>query len=220
MKRIAHIVILALCLALSLQGLALGALGETDEYEVYMAWVSSYGFSGQYEPRPYWTVYFNDGTFYHDLPLEGLYDFNKTKSRLEEPEYWGVYEIDGTKVTWERADYGESSANIDDKGNIIVMGDTYRKLQSVDGMRLHGSWTYYANPRDAWDHPGDDKPVITFSRDGRFIDAGLFKADYLPIPEYYDEDGPDVDEADVAPGRGRYEIVDFTLILTYEDGRT
>ena len=87
-------------------------------------------------------------------------------------------------------------------------------------MRLHGSWTYYTNTSDVWDHDDDDKPIISFSRDGRFVDGGLFKAGYLPIPENYDADGPPVGEADVAPGQGWYEIVDFTLILNYDDGRT
>lgn len=221
MKTTARLLLLILCLSQCLPGVIHGALGEmANDYEVYMALVSTWSVTGRYEPLPRWTVYFSAGTFFHDLPLEGLHNFDEIKSINEEPEYWGVYEIDGHSGTWKRATYEASAIELDHEGNLLLMGDTYRRLQSVDGMRLHGSWTYYSNPSDAWSEPGEEKPIITFSRDGRFIDHGLFKTEYLPLPEHYDEDEWQVDEADIAPGQGRYEIADFTLILNFDDGRT
>ena len=188
-------------------------------YEVYLGMVNTWMVRGWYEPVPHWLVMFSDGSFYYDLPLEGLQNFDRTKSKIEESEYWGVYQIHGSTGIWKRADYGEEAVKIDSQGNILLMGTTYYRLNSVDGKKLDGSWTYYANPSDVWDHPDQDKPILTFSDEGRFADYGLFKADYLPIPEYYDDDGYSVPERAVAPGQGSYEIRDFTLILNYDDGR-
>ena len=77
----------------------------------------------------------------------------------------------------------------------------------------------YSNPSDAWSEPGEEKPIITFSRDGRFIDHGLFKTEYLPLPEHYDEDEWQVDEADIAPVKDDTNC-GFYPILNFDDGRT
>ncbi|HBN94997.1 MAG TPA: hypothetical protein DDZ66_01750 [Firmicutes bacterium] len=114
---------------------------------------------------PSWLLFYSDTTVYNKLPLEGVLGFNEVKSILREPENWAIYEVEGNK------------------GPCVVNGVTYRELPNVDGLLLHGSWTYYEQASDGSSHPDGDKPIITFSRDGRFVDSGLFKSQHLPIPE-------------------------------------
>jgi hypothetical protein len=80
----------------------------------------------------------------------------------------------------------------------------------VDGVRLDGAWTSYGNPADPdLDRlPVGKRPVLRFSRDGRFVDEGLFA---VFMRSY--------DGGDDRPGAGTYELKDFTLVLRYDDGR-
>jgi hypothetical protein len=167
---------------------------------------------------PYWMVLHNDGTVYYCLPLEGLDSFDRAKSKIEENEDWGFYQIHGNTGTFTRESYPDQSVEVDSQGNILRDDSTYRKVNSVNGLTLEGSWTFHIVTIDALDpdvYP-TYKPIITFSANGTFVDQGLFKADYILIPEDYGDPGRD---AAIEPGQGWYEIKNYTLFLHYEDGR-
>jgi hypothetical protein len=91
-----------------------------------------------------------------------------------------------------------------------IDSDVYYRCASVDGLRLEGAWTSYANPADpALDRlPAGQRPILRFSRDGRFVDEGLFA---VFMRSY--------SGGDDRPGAGTYELRDFTAILRYDDGR-
>lgn len=79
----------------------------------------------------------------------------------------------------------------------------------LSGLVLDGAYTYNSNPDDPYyDQPGC-RQIIAFTRDGRFVDKGIFTANCGQ---------PNAQAAD-SPGDGRYEVRDYTLILRYDDGR-
>ena len=198
--------------------LVAGGDAHATGFEVYLAHVNTWGWTGIQGQMPYWFVLFDDGQIYYDLPLEGLDGLDRAQLKLENNEAWGNYQVQGGTGLFTRETYPQEVIEIDPQGQIVFREDTYRKLDSVNYMRLEGAWTYHIVRSDAFDlevYP-DYKPIIAFARDGTFVDLGLFKADYLLIPEDYGTPGR---EASMEPGQGWYEIRDFTLFLHYEDGR-
>jgi hypothetical protein len=160
-----------------------------------------------------WKVFFNDGMMFADLPDEGLAGFERAAYRASHPAregYWHTYSFAGTS--------GESrrpgtrfpwSLRVEKVGQLLIDDDVYHRCASVDGLRLDGAWSSYSNPDDPTldQRPVGQRPLIRFSRDGRFVDDGLF-ASFL------------TSRGDDRPGAGRYELRDFTLLLHYDDGRT
>ena len=212
-KRRSHAILLCFFVWLMLVG-----GGYVHAYAVYVAHVNTWGWTGIQGQMPYWFVLFEDGEIYYDLPLEGLDGLDRTKLKLRDNEAWGHYDIQGSTGIFTRETYPDESIEVDDQGQITFREDTYRKLDSVNYMRLEGAWTYHIMRSDAFDpelYP-DYKPIIAFARDGTFVDLGLFKADHLPIPEDYGTPGR---TASMEPGQGWYEIRDFTLFLHYDDRR-
>jgi hypothetical protein len=81
---------------------------------------------------------------------------------------------------------------------------TYSRCKPVDGVRLDGAWTTFANTHDPeLDAPGV-KPQIHFSKDGRFTDDGIFMTSF--------------NEIKTQPGSGTYSLNNFMLTLKYDKG--
>lgn len=121
----------------------------------------------------------------------------------------GTYTWSGArgKVTYP----GGHTADLKLEGDMLVLAKAklYRATD-VTGARLDGSYTYFSDPEDAYfDGPGC-KQIVTFKPDGTFDDRGGFATNCL---------APTSDAAR-APGRGTYELRDFSLVLRYADGRT
>ncbi|HHT90308.1 MAG TPA: hypothetical protein GXZ68_04970 [Firmicutes bacterium] len=191
---------------------------QANSYEVYIAHVDTWGWTGIRGQIPYWFVLFDDGEIYYDLPLEGLHGLDRDRLKTEDREVWGTYQTEGRTGIFTREGYPNEPIEIDAQGQIVFRGDRYRRLAPVDFKRLEGAWTYHIVRSDAFNlelYP-DYKPIIVFHRDGTFVDLGLFKGDYLLLPEDYGTPGR---EASMQPGQGWYAIRDFTLILHYGDGR-
>jgi hypothetical protein len=82
----------------------------------------------------------------------------------------------------------------------------------VNNYKLSRSYTSYSDPSELATYfgPGKDRPVIQFKPDGKFIDEGLFAIHDSLV--YWDP-------ALTKPGKGTYELKDYTLILNYDDSR-
>jgi hypothetical protein len=164
-----------------------------------------------YEPRPRWYVFYEDGTVFEDLPRSGLAGFNRQVSKTDSGQhsYWGSYSVAGSSATITKpgVNYPEKIV-VENPGKIKIDGLYFNRCRPVDGLRLQGAWTSYANPNDpSLDRlPRGKSPVFHFTSDGKFIDDGVL-AVFL-------SEG----HADQA-GSGEYEIRDFTLVLRYSDGR-
>ena len=179
---------------------------------VWMGLVKSSSTDYLSPPVNRWKVFFDDGVMFADLPEEGLAGFERAAYRASHPareDYWHTYSFagssgesrrPGTRFPWR--------LRVQKAGQLRIDDDVYHRCASVDGRRLDGAWTSYSNPADPQLEalPVGRRPVIHFTRDGRFTDDGLF-ATFL------------TSGGDDRPGAGRYELRDFTLILSYDDGR-
>jgi hypothetical protein len=89
---------------------------------------------------------------------------------------------------------------------------TYRRVTSVDGLKIEGSWSSWRKWDDSQVAPNwKSAPVISFTRDGHFVDRGAFM--------YNVTDPVGSTLAPRHPGAGTYEIRGYTLVLRYGDGR-
>jgi hypothetical protein len=170
---------------------------------------------GSYAPEPRWRVFFADGDVFMDLPDAGLQGFDRAASKAgPRAGYWGRWTMTGNKGHAQKPGekFGTTLALVG-PDKLELDGLAYLRAVDVTGLRLEGAWTSYADPRspDLDRLPVGQRPVLRFTRAGRFADDGLF-ATFLRSA------GPDRDRLD-APGEGSYEIADFTLLLRYADGR-
>lgn len=168
---------------------------------------------GRYELVWRWYTFFDDGVVFADLPDAGLWNFDRASSQADpnRAPYWQTYSFSGSNGEMRRAGTRYPWVLKSQKPNELkIDSDIFYRCASVDGLRLEGAWTSYANPDDPdLDRlaPGK-RPIIRFGRDGRFVDEGLFA---VFMRSYTGGDD--------RPGSGSYEMRDFTVILRYDDGR-
>jgi hypothetical protein len=166
-----------------------------------------------------WFVFFNNGKSLQNMPSGGFYNLPKGSyynvSR-NTPEYWpvGTYSFAngiGKNKKRDEVSYQETLQLIK-PNQLSINGTNYFKCVNVNGLKLNGSFTSYANPNDPQLNtlPYGEKPKITFYTDGKFKDEGLFNT--------YLFDGATNPNA-AKPGNGTYELRDYSIILKYDDGR-
>lgn len=98
-----------------------------------------------------------------------------------------------------------------EKGKLRLGDQVWEPMASVDGLKLDGRWNF----------PGAARPRrIEFTAAGRFKDDGLLEdVGHVPVPAW--AGGHVIRLAKPPPrGEGRYEIRDFTIQFTYDDGVT
>lgn len=174
---------------------------------VYMAHVFA-PLSGSYAPSPRWLVLYADGSSYAHLPQHGLGAFDRAKSQADGDFNWGRWTWSGGAGKNVNTSNPRNVTTLKQDGAILVVdSDRYSRLVSVDGLRLDGAWTSYANPADPAlsQQPIGQRPLIRFTRAGRFADEGLLRQ--VAIPN------------EIAVGSGAYSVKDFTVTLRYDDGR-
>ncbi|WP_346237602.1 hypothetical protein ABDK00_000800 [Niabella insulamsoli] len=157
-----------------------------------------------------WMVVLPDGRFFNQLPTEGFLNFNANQTGGT----WGTFTMNGINGVftnpYETLNVKKISAA---EMEIAGYANHLYKLASVDGVKLSGK---YVNGIPGWSTSGsypysgnDAQPMIEFTADGGFVDKGAFVLNFT-MPYQYPER---------APGKGLYEIKNFTLTLNYEDGR-
>lgn len=163
-------------------------------------------------PYERYASFYDDGIWYADIPRYGYAGFRRDEARNDAGtgSYWGTWKLTGSEGELTRPSVTRKMPLKILKDDEIELDHThYYRCASVDGMKLDGAWTSYANPADPdLKKPGGTKAILHFSPDGHFRDDGLF-ALFLGSM-----DGP----VKSAPGSGTYEIKDWTLILRYDDG--
>lgn len=177
-------------------------------------WMGFYVPIGQYSPQERYLIMYDDGTLYHDLPLTGLdhFDQDKSKTSADESYYWGTYSLDGNSGTYI---YNESQQpwelTLEKDGTLKLGADSYYRTKSVDGLRLNGAWSTAADPENANLEIDGLINIIRFTPDGQFHDEGLMAGFFNYC---------DTEASSGGPGKGTYEINNYTLHLSYDDGRT
>lgn len=167
---------------------------------------------GQYAPQERYLIFFDDGTFFHDMPFAGLNGFDREESKAHEAEKdsWGTYSMEGNSGTLilNRSPLAmELTMESEDK--FMLGSEPYYRTKEVDGLILDGAWSLSGDPEYSNIEVDGLKWIIRFTPDGKFQDEGLMTGffDYGPA------------EAKGGAGEGTYKIEDYTLRLTYDDGR-
>lgn len=176
---------------------------------VWMGFRQVYG----YEPTPRWYTFYEDGQVFEDIPRTGYLGFSRDTSQADSAQhgYWGSYTFaggagaiskPGVKFIETLKSEGPEQLKID--------STHFYRCRTVNGLRLQGAWTSYANPNDPDldRRPEGQRPVFRFTGTGQFMDEGVFAT-------FLKSNDPRQDAA----GQGTYEIRDFTLVLRYGDGR-
>ncbi len=157
-----------------------------------------------------WRIFFKDGKSLLTIPDAGLYNFSNT---ADLNNYWGTYTYNNKKGVLKSGNNLQFTDDIKGSSNdiIFIQSEEYRKCVLLNGSKLNGSFSYYANG-DSYQtkFPYGQNPKITFNANGKFTDEGLF---YQILKDY------NKDDAYNSAGSGTYELKDFSIILKYSDGR-
>jgi len=163
-----------------------------------------------------WRVLFADGQLFRGMPVVGLAGLDPAASKREEAAgrftggQWGTWRMSGGRGAGAVPGSPEEAFALDGDDRLRIDGRfDFVRAADVTGLALDGGYAGTSNPDDPYyDEPGC-RQMVWFTRDGRFTDRGVFVSDCTR---------PNADPHD-APGAGRYEVRDFTLILRYADGR-
>ncbi|MEI8047741.1 MAG: hypothetical protein WCI92_10220 [Bacteroidota bacterium] len=159
-----------------------------------------------------WKTFYGNGQVYEAIPDIGFANFNKPESESGETQFWSSY-INNGSGNWiiKRQGVIDIDVKLNERGNMVISSQYYQRCKPVDGLKLNGSWTSWADPDDPELDKGvfGQKALIRFSANGQFTDEGIFNT----ALEYH-KDGTSVTTA----GSGTYEIRDYSLILRYNDG--
>jgi hypothetical protein len=155
-----------------------------------------------------------DGRMIDGAPSAGLADFDYAawaRDVQRDPSlggYAATYTWSGTSgVATLTTGFEEPIALVD--GELRLGKGKLHRVPDVTGVKLDGAYTSLTNTADpGLDGPGC-QPMITFRPDGTFDDRGAFVVACPPAPAE-----PNL------PGTGTYTIRDYSLILSYSDGRT
>jgi hypothetical protein len=168
-------------------------------------------------------VFCSDGTFFRGLPDNGIYNLDKSELKNQPttstyPDY-GTYTFSGGKGEMKGNNGIDTPIVMDTKYSSLKIGNTqgFMFLPWLDNVKLDGSFTT-VSPNPEGKITGDmlkrePNSIVRFSKDGTFEDRkGLLRytGKDIPIGEEY--------EKYVYPGKGTYEIKDFTIIMNYDDG--
>ena len=155
---------------------------------------------------PEWIVFFKNGRIKNAVPDDpAAFDYNASDL--------GYYEISGSnaKSKW-YSNVDWSTIKFKSNDQIEINSQPYYRCKPVDGLKLEGTWTSYANPNDpSLDDGNGAKSMISFSKNGSFTDYGIFVSIL---------DQTVFDRPKTQPGSGTYSINNFCLTLNYSNGTT
>src|SRR5579864_1533262 len=162
-----------------------------------------------------YVAFFPDGRFVEKLPDQGLDKLNEGMEIRINPVGWGTYEMTGDagRIVFPPDEYSKNSivwAFKECSDHLKLRGDDYYLLDRCNDLKLEGTFR-----RSDYKTTYAAREGITFTPDGRFADEGVLKAAGVMVRNAagnYDFD-------DGAPGRGTYRIANYTLELTYANGR-
>jgi hypothetical protein len=152
-------------------------------------------------------VFLPGGKLYRGLPPEGLLYFDMTVTERADPSDCGTYEFKNGAIHMllgpNQTPY-VITRNGERLNNPPSLGKgSFRPIPNCDGLKLEGNYRRH-----------ESEPTITFTKDGRFTDGGIFGYfGTMAKPDgtlYMD---------DRKSGSGTYVIEQNTLELRYSDGR-
>ncbi len=153
-------------------------------------------------------VFFPDGSFVWWFPQEGLDGFDRNRSILEHPNFWGTYRVEADRIVLR---YSQGSGDIVAQklngGQLSIPNlAVLTPVSKLNGHKLKGTYTRVRND------PFFPSHCIIFSPDGNFEDAGAINDLGLSFPNNI--------FLEIHPGMGTYRISNNTLTLSYANGGT
>lgn len=155
-----------------------------------------------------------DGRCLYYMPQTGLNGINPENSNQDST--WGNVTDKGNRLSFVNDKYGKMELY---KINTTSMSrypnsksSIYKKVKPTDDLRFEGAYSpelsYYSGKADALSRRIDQnkRPVIFFKKDGSYINEGITFSN-LTFGD------------DFAIGKGSYQIVNYSLILTTGSGR-
>lgn len=162
-----------------------------------------------------YVAFFPDGRFLEKLPDQGLDKMNEAVEIRIDPVGWGTYAMNGEmgRIVFPPDEYSKNSivwAFKEYSDHLKLTGEDYYLLDRCNGLKLEGTFR-----RSDYKTPDAPREGIKFTPDGRFADEGVLKAAGVMVRDA----AGNSDFDDGAPGRGTYRIANYTLELTYSNGR-
>ena len=182
----------------------------------YDVWICHcYTATGKLGEKQFKTVVLSpDGRSLYYMPEKGLNAV--TPQNSNDAGSWGHYTDNGNKLLLVNDKYGNMELY---KVNSTSMSRypnstsaVYKKAKQADGLRIEGAYSpetsYYTGKTDIISKQTDPhkRPIIFFKKDGTYINEGITFSNLTFGDDY-------------AIGKGTYEIVNYSLILTTENGR-
>ncbi len=160
-------------------------------------------------------VFLPDGRFKESIIDEGLDHLDEDAEIRWNPVGWGTYELRGDvgRIVFPPDQYSKEPIIWPFKAypdRLVVRGDTYTLLDHCNDLRLAGTFR-----RADYQTTYAARQGITFTPDGKFTDEGVFAAAGVMVRK----PGGGYDFDDGAPGSGTYRIANYTIELTYANGR-
>ncbi|MBZ5529026.1 MAG: hypothetical protein LAN71_14150 [Acidobacteriia bacterium] len=193
---------------------ATGITGGKGIAGVWMGFKVFYG-TNDLEPHPRWYTFFDNGEVFEDIPRTGLVGFDHAASQNDEHQrnYWGTYRYEnGAGAITKPGVNFPTKLKADKPGDMLIDSIHFHRCVAVDHLRLEGGWTSLGDVHDSLLQrtPMGQRPVIRFTKDGRFSDEGIFQTILQSVSAERYLDGA---------GSGSYEVENFSLVLKYSDGR-
>jgi hypothetical protein len=156
-----------------------------------------------------------DGRFKEGIPEEGMDKLDEDVEIRIDPVGWGAYEMTGNqgKIVFPPNEYSQAPIVWPIKeypDRLKVQGDDYTLLDRCNGLKLEGTFR-----RSDYQTTYSAKQGITFRADGKLSDEGVFKAAGVMVRN----PAGNSDFDDDAPGNGIHRVANYTLELTYSNGR-
>lgn len=165
------------------------------------------GSTGRMEWKGTTAAFYTGGLalFTPKLPASAFDGMNPWVQREQARRLWGTWTFEGGRGVL-KMPYAEIPIVQDGQDLILTTGKTehrYRRAREVDGARIDGTYGLL-------EHNGK-VPAITFTEDGGFSDDGAVKV--------LEHGGYQTYSTGDKPGKGTYEVKNWTLLLHYADGR-
>jgi len=167
-----------------------------------------------------YVTFFPDGRRLSGIPDGGMEHFDEAAGMRRSPTLWMTYRIVGNTIeSTQLPSVAPGDTSIEkltlspdrrtiDAGHAI--GGNFTRLDPCEGLKLQGVFR-----RSDYAQPYTSRQGIAFSADGSFVDEGIFKAAGVLTPN--GRGGDDWDDG--KPGRGQYRFGNYTLELSFSDGR-
>ncbi len=190
------------------------APGNNIKYEVWECNCINVSKGTQVTTKLNTVILSSDGKCLYHMPEKGMNGV--TPANSDQEGSWGKFTDKGNSLSLVNDKFGKmelykiTSTSMSQYPN--SKSSVYKKVKPVDGLRFDGAYSpelsYYNGKADIISQQIDPnkRPIIFFKKDGTYINEGI-EFSNITFGDGY------------AIGKGTYEIINYSLILTTQSGR-